>query len=118
MASALFVPADDQKNHQKHDGNCGIRSDGGGEQPAEQKARITVAARIVVVIIAAVVAAPAASAVAVVIEVADVCARAHRADRCKNDRAQHQCREKNTNRFFHCFDHRFRKGKASFLAEF
>ena len=65
MASALFVPADDQKNHQKHDGNCGIRSDGGGEQPAEQKARITVAARIVVVIIAAVVAAPAASAVAV-----------------------------------------------------
>ena len=60
----------------------------------------------------------AASAVAVVIEVADVCARAHRADRCKNDRAQHQCREKNTNRFFHCFDHRFRKGKASFLAEF
>ena len=107
-ASVLHIRANDQKNDQQHDGDDRVRADGGGKQPAEEEGKIAVAGIITVtVIVAAAVISSAvisASAVAVVVEVAHVRVRAHRADGRKDERAQHQRCEENTNRFFHHSD--------------
>ena len=106
-ASVLHIRANDQKNDQQHDGDGRVRADGGGKQPAEEEGKIAVAGIITVTVIVAAVISSAvisSSAVAVVVEVAHVRVRAHRADGRKDERAQHQRCEENTNRFFHHSD--------------